>query len=62
MPNPLLYKGKKFDFRSYMYIACMNPFVVFFNEGYVRCSLSDYTLDNFGTPEGKITHLTNNSV
>jgi len=25
-------------------------------------SLSDYTLENFGTPEGKITHLTNNSV
>ena len=62
MANPLLYKGKKFDFRSYMFIGCMSPFVVYFNEGYVRVSLSEYTLENFGTPEGKVTHLTNNSV
>ena len=62
MENPLLIKGKKFDFRSYMLISCVKPFVTFFNEGYVRLSLNDYNMEDFDSKEGKITHLTNNSV
>ena len=64
MTNPLLFKGKKFDFRSYMFISCMNPFIVHFNPGYVRVSLEDFTMDNFSdnTVLSKATHLTNNSI
>jgi len=60
--KPCLYKGKKFDIRSYMVINCTKPYLVTFNEGYCRISLNDYTLDDFNTKEGKITHMTNNSV
>ena len=62
MTNPLLVRGKKFDFRSYLFIACVDPFITFFNPGYVRYSLNDFTMNDFGSKEGKITHLTNNSV
>ena len=59
--KPLLYKGKKFDIRCFMYIACSKPFLVLFNEGYLRCSLNDYSLETFGSQE-KMTHITNQSV
>lgn len=41
--NPLLLKGKKFDVRSYLLIACTAPYTVFFRHGYVRltCDLYD---------------------
>lgn len=59
--RPLLYKSKKFDIRCFMYIACTKPYLVLFNEGYVRCSLNDYNLENFNA-DTKMTHLTNVSV
>lgn len=60
--KPLLYKGKKFDLRVYMLISCTKPYLVLYNDGYCRISLNDYNLDDFNTKEGKITHMTNNSV
>lgn len=53
--NPLLLKGKKFDVRSYLLIACTTPYVVFFRHGYVRltCDLYDPTSKNLSA------HLTN---
>lgn len=60
--KPCLYKGKKFDLRVYMLIGCVKPYLVLYNPGYCRISLNDFTLDDFNTPEGKITHMTNNSV
>ncbi|XP_035760041.1 protein polyglycylase TTLL10-like, partial [Neolamprologus brichardi] len=53
--NPLLLKGKKFDVRSYLLIACTAPYVVFFRHGYVRltCDLYDPTSKNLSA------HLTN---
>lgn len=53
--NPLLLKGKKFDVRSYLLIACTSPFMVFFRPGYVRltCNLYD---PRSSDPS---THLTN---
>ncbi|XP_058497819.1 protein polyglycylase TTLL10 isoform X1 [Solea solea] len=53
--SPLLLKGKKFDVRSYMLIACTAPFMVFFHHGYVRltCDLYDPKSDNLSA------HLTN---
>ncbi|XP_067382940.1 protein polyglycylase TTLL10 isoform X2 [Channa argus] len=53
--NPLLLKGKKFDVRSYLLIACTAPYMVFFRHGYVRltCDLYDPSSNNLSA------HLTN---
>ncbi|XP_033942077.1 protein polyglycylase TTLL10 isoform X4 [Pseudochaenichthys georgianus] len=53
--RPLLLKGKKFDVRSYLLIACTAPYVVFFRHGYVRltCDLYDPSSNNLSA------HLTN---
>ncbi|XP_068454763.1 protein polyglycylase TTLL10 [Clinocottus analis] len=53
--RPLLLKGKKFDVRSYLLIACTAPYVVFFCHGYVRltCDLYDPSSNNLSA------HLTN---
>lgn len=53
--NPLLLKGKKFDVRSYLLIACTSPYMVFFRHGYVRltCDLYDPKSNNL------TAHLTN---
>ncbi|XP_045912561.1 protein polyglycylase TTLL10 isoform X2 [Micropterus dolomieu] len=53
--RPLLLKGKKFDVRSYLLIACTAPYMVFFRHGYVRltCDLYDPSSSNLSA------HLTN---
>ncbi|KAM3833837.1 uncharacterized protein ttll10 [Diretmus argenteus] len=53
--NPLLLKGRKFDVRSYLLIACTAPYMVFFRHGYVRltCDLYDPGTNNLSA------HLTN---
>ncbi|XP_071331452.1 protein polyglycylase TTLL10 isoform X2 [Trachinotus anak] len=53
--SPLLLKGKKFDVRSYLLIACTAPYMVFFRHGYVRltCDLYDPSSNNLSA------HLTN---
>ncbi|XP_026187794.1 protein polyglycylase TTLL10 isoform X2 [Mastacembelus armatus] len=53
--SPLLLKGKKFDVRSYLLIACTAPYMVFFRHGYVRltCDLYDPSSNNL------TAHLTN---
>ncbi|XP_034446942.1 protein polyglycylase TTLL10 isoform X3 [Hippoglossus hippoglossus] len=53
--SPLLLKGKKFDVRSYLLIACTAPYLVFFRHGYVRltCDLYDPSSNNLSA------HLTN---
>ncbi|XP_048838869.1 protein polyglycylase TTLL10 isoform X5 [Brienomyrus brachyistius] len=53
--NPLLLKGRKFDVRSYLLIACTTPYIVFFRHGYVRltCDIYDPNSSNLST------HLTN---
>lgn len=60
--SPLLYKKKKFDLRVYMIICCTKPYLVLFNHGYWRISLNEFNLEDYNTKEGKITHMTNNSV
>uniref|UniRef100_A0A8D3BKV7 Tubulin tyrosine ligase-like family, member 10 n=1 Tax=Scophthalmus maximus TaxID=52904 RepID=A0A8D3BKV7_SCOMX len=53
--NPLLLKGKKFDVRSYLLIACTAPYMVFFRHGYVRL-----TCDLYDPSSSKLSdHLTN---
>ncbi|XP_067447666.1 protein polyglycylase TTLL10 isoform X2 [Thunnus thynnus] len=53
--SPLLLKGKKFDVRSYLLIACTAPYMIFFRHGYVRltCDLYDPGSNNLSA------HLTN---
>ncbi|XP_032376306.1 protein polyglycylase TTLL10 isoform X2 [Etheostoma spectabile] len=53
--RPLLLRGKKFDVRSYLLIACTSPYMVFFRHGYVRltCDLYDPSSNNLSA------HLTN---
>lgn len=53
--NPLLLKGKKFDVRSYLLIACTAPYMVFFRHGYVRLSCDLYDLSS----SNLCVHLTN---
>ena len=44
--NPLLLNGKKFDFRIFMLIASVNPLIVYYHDGLLRVSLSDYNPDD----------------
>ena len=70
--DPCLIDNKKFDIRVLMVIACCKPFFVFSHPGYVRKSLNDYTVENFGRAkesedgkddwQGRYTHLTNLSI
>lgn len=43
--NPLLIENKKFDIRCFVLIANTDPFLVLFHHGYIRRTLSDFTLD-----------------
>ena len=44
--NPLLLNGKKFDFRIFMLIASVNPLIVYYHDGFLRVSFSDYNPNN----------------
>nr|XP_026693357.1 uncharacterized protein LOC100186709 isoform X1 [Ciona intestinalis] len=44
--NPLLLDGRKFDVRNYLLIACTNPLVVFYCDGYCRLTCMPYDLDS----------------
>jgi len=44
--NPLLLNGRKFDFRIYMLIASVNPKIVYYHDGLLRVSLSNYDPNN----------------
>ncbi|KAL8198398.1 UNVERIFIED_CONTAM: Protein polyglycylase ttll10 [Gekko kuhli] len=56
--KPLLLEGKKFDVRSYLLIACMSPYMLFFGHGYVRLTCLKYD-----PMSGDLTaHLTNQYV
>ncbi|XP_061640179.1 uncharacterized protein LOC133483248 isoform X2 [Phyllopteryx taeniolatus] len=53
--RPLLLRGKKFDVRSYLLIACTSPYMVFFRHGYVRL-----TCDHYDPSSNNLSaHLTN---
>ncbi len=55
--NPALFKGHKFDFRTYMLISSVNPLKVWHHDGFLRVSLSKY--DKFSTSSD--VHITNTS-
>lgn len=53
--QPLLLEGKKFDVRSYLLIACTAPYVLFFAQGYVRLTCTNYD----AMSDDLTVHLTN---
>ncbi|XP_061691902.1 protein polyglycylase TTLL10 isoform X2 [Syngnathoides biaculeatus] len=53
--RPLLLRGKKFDVRSYLLIACTSPYMVFFRHGYVRLTCDPYEPSSNNLSD----HLTN---
>eukprot|EP00753_Platysulcus_tardus_P020695 PLAT8340.2.p1 GENE.PLAT8340.2~~PLAT8340.2.p1 ORF type:complete len:300 (+),score=159.98 PLAT8340.2:223-1122(+) len=58
IPNPLLYKSRKFDLRSYVLIASLNPLVVFYKHGFMRVSLPKFN----ATSKDMRVHLVNSHV
>jgi len=54
--NPLLIKGRKFDFRMFMLIASTNPLMVYYHDGFLRISLRDYD-PNSSEPGSIITNI-----
>lgn len=56
--NPFLYKGHKFDFRVYLFIASVDPLIVFYNEGFLWVSLTQYDINS----DSEETHLTNTEI
>lgn len=53
--KPYLIDNKKFDFRMYPMMVSVSPLVVLYLNGYIRSTLTNYTLDDLN---GSI-HLTN---
>jgi tubulin---tyrosine ligase len=55
--QPLLYRGRKFDFRVWASVNHMGE-VFFYKKGYVRLSSEEYDLSN----QNNYVHLTNNCL
>jgi hypothetical protein len=60
LDNTLLWGGHKFDMRSYVLIASVDPFVVLYQPGFIRKCVGKYDLDfkNFDSSEA-FKHITN---
>mmetsp|Transcript_5740 Transcript_5740/g.4921 ORF Transcript_5740/g.4921 Transcript_5740/m.4921 type:complete len:266 (+) Transcript_5740:142-939(+) len=58
LPNPLLIKGRKFDFRIYTYVASIDPMIVYYRDGFLRISVVKYDYDS----NDRKQHLTNQAV
>lgn len=62
LKNPLLHKGRKFDFRSYFLLASVDPLMGFVHHGRGRKCCKRYKTsgkDSFGKNFTKTRHLTN---
>ena len=59
--NPLLYQRRKFDFRCFSLVTCINGVIkaYFYRDGYIRTSSKEYSLGNL---QNKFVHLVNDAV
>ncbi|KRX09578.1 hypothetical protein PPERSA_09408 [Pseudocohnilembus persalinus] len=62
LANPLLLNKKKMDLRGFVLIASMDPFVVLYQDGFVRTCIEDYDVNfNDFDQQAAFKHLTNKS-
>jgi len=63
LDKPALFSGYKFDFRTYLLIASMEPYVVFYHDGFVRRSehLYDTSAEGLGDEKKHITNARSQS-
>lgn len=58
LPHLLLLEGRKFDVRAFVLIASTTPYMLFYQEGYLRVSMEKFNLK--GASSG--VHLTNSHI
>lgn len=58
IPDPLLVYGHKFDFRTYLLVASVNPLMAYYHDGYLKVSLHKYEANS----NNKFAILTNTNV
>lgn len=56
--KPALFSGHKFDFRSFMLIVSMDPYIVFYHDGFIRKSEHKYSTDTSDLKD-PLAHITN---
>jgi len=54
--DPLLLEGKKMEIRTYWIIASVEPFLIFYHDGTVRLTTTDYEENDWTNP---LIHITN---
>lgn len=61
MEKPLLYKGRKFDIRTFSMMCSINGNLqgYWYSDGYLRTSCKEFTLKNVSN---RFVHLTNDAV
>lgn len=59
--NPFLIHRRKFDFRVFALVTCINKSLkgYFYEDGYIRTSSKEFDLDNL---DDKFVHLTNDAI
>lgn len=63
LPNPLLYKGLKFDLRVYCLLAGCDPMRIYiYNEGLVRLATERYSFPDEDNMDDLCMHLTNYAI
>ncbi|KRW99029.1 hypothetical protein PPERSA_11630 [Pseudocohnilembus persalinus] len=61
--NPLLLQNRKFDIRNFVLVASTEPFLVLFNDGYIRKTIENFDMNiKPFNQQVQLKHLTNTSM